>query len=130
MAEVIKCITFIIKLIFIIFLIQTKSSAIEIIRDTELEQFTNDLLSTLLNSSNIQSNELNVYFINSDQINAFVTGGKNIFINTETIIEANDYREYAAVLAHELAHIKAGHVFSTSLEVSNLSNKALPIYLL
>ena len=60
MAEVIKCITFIIKLIFIIFLIQTKSSAIEIIRDTELEQFTNDLLSTLLNSSNIQSNELNV----------------------------------------------------------------------
>ena len=46
------------------------------------------------------------------------------------LLTANDYREYAAVLSHELAHIFGGHIFNTSIEISNLSNKALPIYLL
>ena len=84
----------------------------------------------LLQSNNLESEDLKIYFVKSDQVNAFVTGGQNIFINTELILTANDYREYAAVLAHELAHILGGHIFNTSIEISNLSNKALPIYLL
>ena len=59
-----------------------------------------------------------------------MTGGTNIFINTELIIKSEDYREYAAVIAHELAHILGGHVFSTSIEISNLSDRAMPVYLL
>tara|TARA_X000000950_G_scaffold55227_2_gene66088 strand:+ start:3397 stop:4737 length:1341 start_codon:yes stop_codon:yes gene_type:complete len=106
------------------------SRAIEVIRDTELEQFTDDLLKILLVSSDVEFEDVNVYFINSNQVNAFVTGGKNIFINTELIIKADDYREYAAVIAHELAHILGGHVFRTSEELSNISNNAMPIYLL
>ena len=102
----------------------------EIIRDTELEEFTDDIVSLLLTSNDLEVEEFNIYFVKSDQINAFVTGGKNIFINTETIIKSDDYREYAAVLAHELAHIIGGHIFNTSLEISNLSDRALPIYLL
>tara|TARA_B100000401_G_C52808836_1_gene722530 strand:+ start:1128 stop:2459 length:1332 start_codon:yes stop_codon:yes gene_type:complete len=116
-------------LFYIIFFSSTLN-ALEIIRDTELEQFTNDVLSILTQSDELQVSDLNIYFIKSNQINAFVTGGKNIFINTELLIESDDYREYAAVLAHELAHIKGGHVFNTSIEISNLSDKALPIYLL
>ena len=130
MAEVIQRITYLLKFLVLFSFIPFQSNALEIIRDTELEQFTYDILSTFIDSGDNLEDELNIYFIKSDQVNAFVTGGKNIFINTETIIEADDYREYASVLAHELAHIKAGHVFSTSIEISNLSNRALPVYLL
>ena len=105
-------------------------NAFEIIRDIELENFTDDIIIKLLDSKSEQLNDIEIYFIKSNEVNAFVTGGKNIFINTELIIEADDYREYAAVLAHELAHIKGGHIFNTSIEIDNLSNKALPIYLL
>ncbi len=108
----------------------THASALEIIRDTELEQFTDDVVSKLLKTNDLKVEDFNIYFIKSDQINAFVTGGKNIFINTEIIISANDYREFAAVIAHELAHIIGGHIFNTRLEISNLSNRAFPIYLL
>jgi len=104
--------------------------ALEVIRDTEIENFTDDIVKILLADTNIEAKDINVYFINSKQVNAFVTGGKNIFINTELIIEAEDYREYAAVLAHELAHILGGHIFRTSEELANISNKAMPIYLL
>ena len=53
-----------------------------------------------------------------------------MFINTELIAAAEDYREYAGVIAHELAHIMGGHIFSTSEQLSNLSDSAFPIYLL
>ena len=125
-----KCRTFLAKIIFLFYLCTSNTSAFEIIRDTELEQFTNDVISILLESNELEVEDFNIYYIKSDQVNAFVTGGKNIFINTETIIKADDYREYAAVLAHELAHIIGGHIFNTSIEISNLSGKALPIYLL
>ncbi len=125
-----KCNKFFIKFFFIFYFLFSHSNAFEIIRDTELEQFTDDIVSILLKSNNLESGDLKIYFVKSDQVNAFVTGGQNIFINTELILTANDYREYAAVLAHELAHILGGHIFNTSIEISNLSNKALPIYLL
>ena len=76
---------------------------------------------------NINIDELNIYFINSDEVNAFVTGGKNIFINTEVIIEADDYREYAAVLAHEIAHI-LGDIFNTQLIIKSLKQSSTYIY--
>ncbi len=125
-----KCRKFFIKFIIIFYFFFSHSNAFEIIRDTELEQFTNDIVSILLKSSNLESEDLKIYFVKSDQVNAFVTGGQNIFINTELILTANDYREYTAVLAHELAHILGGHIFNTSIEISNLSNRAFPIYLL
>ena len=125
-----RCRKFFIKFFFIFYFLFSQSNAFEIIRDTELEQFTDEIISLLLKSSNLESEEFKIYFVKSDQINAFVTGGQNIFINTELILAANDYREYAAVLAHELAHILGGHIFNTSIEISNLSDQALPIYLL
>ncbi len=130
MAKVRKANFFLLKVFFIIFLTSSSPKALEIIRDAELELFTDDILSILLNYSQLETDDLNVYFIKSNQVNAFVTGGKNIFINTEVIIKSEDYREYASVLAHELAHIIGGHIFNTSVEITNLSLNALPIYLL
>ena len=76
--------------IIILFTIISSAKTLEIIRDTELEQFTRDIVEILLADSNIEAEDISVYFINSKQVNAFVTGGKNIFINTELIIEAED----------------------------------------
>ncbi len=120
---------FILNIIFF-FSFTGSLKALEVIRDTEIEDFTNDIVKILLADSGIEAEDINVYFINSKQVNAFVTGGKNIFINTELIIKAEDYREYTAVIAHELAHILGGHIFRTSEELANISNKAMPIYLL
>ena len=122
-AKKMRCRLFVIKFFLFFYILLTHASALEIIRDTELEQFTDDVVSKLLKTNDLKVEDFNIYFIKSDQINAFVTGGKNIFINTEIIISANDYREFAAVIAHELAHIIGGHIFNTRLEISNLSSK-------
>ncbi len=116
-------------IVFFCFFIHN-SFALEIIRDEELEKFTKELTDELLSDNNLNVEDINFYFINNKNINAFVTGGKNIFINTGLITKAEDYREYQAVIAHELSHIIGGHIFNTTTELKNLGNKALPVYLL
>ena len=80
-----KCRKFLIKFFIIFYFLFSQSNAFEIIRDTELEQFTDDIVSMLLQSNNLESEDLKIYFVKSDQVNAFVTGGQNIFINTENV---------------------------------------------
>ena len=131
MAEVIRNLSLVIIINILCFIFISKVSySFEIIRDTELEKFTNDILEAIDIDASNDLTEIKVFFIKSNDVNAFVSAGNNIFINTELFIAADDYREFAAVIAHELAHIVSGHVFSTSNEISNLSEKALPIYLL
>ena len=115
---------------FLILFFIFPAKSLEIIRDTELENFTRKVVDIFLTDREIDTEDLNIYFVKSNEINAFVTGGKNMFINTELIAAAEDYREYAGVIAHELAHIMGGHIFSTSEQLSNLSDSAFPIYLL
>ena len=120
----------IVSVLIFFFTLTHKSLALEIIRDEELEKFTKEITAELLINSSINVEDINFYFINNKEINAFVTGGKNIFVNTGLITHADDYREYQAVIAHELSHIIGGHIFNTSAELKSLSNKALPVYLL
>ena len=103
---------------------------LEIIRDVELESFTNEIIDSLLTGSDITSDDLNIYFINSDEINAFVTSGSDMFIHIGLILSADDYREYVSVIAHELSHIIGSHVSRTKNKIENLSNNAFPVYLL
>ena len=84
----------------------------------------------LTRSSNLEDNRIDLYFINSNEVNAFVTAGQRIFINTELIIQSKTYAEYLGVIAHELAHINAGHISRTKNQITELTEKSMPIYLL
>jgi predicted Zn-dependent protease len=84
----------------------------------------------LTRSSNLEDNRIDLYFINSNEVNAFVTAGQRIFINTELIIQSKTYAEYLGVIAHELAHINAGHISRTKNQITELAEKSMPIYLL
>ena len=84
------------KLIFtlLFFTIPISSNSFELVRDVELEEFTQELLLPLTRASNLEDNRIDLYFINSNQINAFVTSGQSIFINTELIAQSRTYDEY------------------------------------
>ena len=104
--------------------------AFELVRDVELEEFTKEILLPLTRASNLADNRIDLYFIKSKEVNAFVTSGQAIFINTELIIQSDTYSEYLGVLAHELAHINGGHISRTKNQISDLSERSMPIYLL
>ena len=118
------------SIFFTFFLLCQNAFSLELIRDTELENFTNDILLDLTKDTDIDINEINLRFVNSKQVNAFVTSGKDMFINTGLITAADNYLELTSVIAHELSHMTGFHVSRTKEEISRLSKNIVPIYIL
>ena len=68
-----------------------------------------DLVRPLLNQSNLEDKELQLFLVNNQKINAFATPGGIIGVHTGLILETSHVDELVAVLAHEIAHISQRH---------------------
>jgi predicted Zn-dependent protease len=80
------------------------------IRDTEIEATIEDMIAPLADAAGFAPGEIKVRIIIDDNVNAFVQSGHTIFINSGLVIDDVDVLQFIGVMAHELAHIKAGHV--------------------
>lgn len=89
------------------------SSNSTIIRDSEIESYFKEWSSPLLKSAQISDGGVNVILVQSNDLNAFVAGGANIFIYTGLIEKTDGPGELMGVFAHELGHIVGGHLIST-----------------
>src|SRR5262249_24603823 len=56
------------------------------------------------------SNKMHFYFVNSETLNAFTTGGEHMYIYNQLFQECESEDELAAVMAHEYGHVYARHV--------------------
>lgn len=54
--------------------------------------------------------DIKFHLVNSDTLNAFTTGGKHMYMYSELFRQCRTEDEFAAVMAHEFAHIYARHV--------------------
>jgi len=84
-----------------------------LIRDTEIELMLRDYTDPFLVAAGLDPNDVGLYIIADPAINAFVTGGQNIFMHTGTILEADDPLQIKGVLAHETGHISGAHLART-----------------
>ncbi len=84
-----------------------------IIRDTEIEAIFREWARPLLKTSQIGENNVQIILVQSNQINAFVAGGANIFFYTGLIKKTDGPEEILGVLAHEMGHIAGGHLILT-----------------
>ena len=88
----------------------TPGLAQSLIRDTEIEHMLRDYTTPLFIAAGLEPNDVGLYIIADPSINAFVTGGQNIFTHTGTIIEAENPNQLRGVLAHETGHISGAHL--------------------
>jgi predicted Zn-dependent protease len=80
-----------------------------ILRDAETEQFFRDSTKDLVVAAGLDPRNVQIVMINDKSINAFVTGGQNVFVHSGLITSATNVNEVQGVLAHELGHIAGGH---------------------
>ena len=95
---------------FIIINFVLAQNRISLIRDTEIETFIKEISKPILISAGLNPDDINFYIVNDNNINAFVTGGQNIFINTGTLISFDTPDAVLGIIAHEIGHISAGHL--------------------
>ena len=89
------------------------SSAPVLIRDTEIEEVFKEWAEPLLKEAKIPKDSVNIILVQSNEINAFVAGGANIFFYTGLIKKTDGPEEILGVLAHEIGHIAGGHLIKT-----------------
>ena len=86
---------------------QVEQSA-KIITDPVIAEYVNRLGQNLVRHSDAKV-PFTIKVIDDDQINAFALPGGFFYVNTGTILAADDESELAGVMAHEIAHVCARH---------------------
>src|SRR5215470_10207948 len=86
------------------------AAAETIIRDTEIEADIRTMVTPIWKAAGLDPSALHVYLVEDNQINSFVAGGQNEFINTGLIMRAKRPNQLIGVLAHETGHIAGGHL--------------------
>ncbi|WP_395647492.1 M48 family metalloprotease [Terricaulis sp.] len=86
------------------------ASAAPLIRDAEIEATLREYATPLWQAANIRPEDVHIYIVNDNSLNAFVAGGQNIFVHTGLIMAARNPNEIIGVLAHETGHISGGHL--------------------
>ncbi|MBC6444982.1 MAG: M48 family metalloprotease [Alphaproteobacteria bacterium GM202ARS2] len=81
-----------------------------LIRDAEIEGALREWVNPLIEAARLNPHQVKIYLIHDKSLNAFVTGGQNIYLHTGVIAEASDAEHVLAVFAHELGHIAGGHL--------------------
>jgi predicted Zn-dependent protease len=85
------------------------AAAQAVLRDAETEAFFRDISRDMIVAAGLEPNNVQLVLVGDPSINAFVTGGQNIFIHSGLITSAENVNELQGVIAHELGHIAGGH---------------------
>jgi predicted Zn-dependent protease len=84
--------------------------SVSLIRDAEIEATLQRFLTPLLEASGLGAGSVQIYIVNDPQLNAFVAGGMNLFLNTGLIMATQNPGQLVGVMAHETGHIAGGHL--------------------
>lgn len=90
--------------------IPTNAQAQTIIRDSEIEEILSEWFAPIFEANSMDPKQVKVILVNSNEVNAFVAGGANIFFYTGLIQKTDNPAELIGVMAHELGHIQGGHL--------------------
>ncbi|MDR2413343.1 MAG: M48 family metalloprotease [Rickettsiales bacterium] len=85
-----------------------------LINDTETEAVLAELVAPLASAAGIGAGRLKINIVNSDEFNAFVRGGEEVFVYTGLLIQIKSPAALQAVVAHELGHTVGGHTIQMS----------------
>ena len=94
------------------------------IRDTEIEAGIHELILPLVSAAGFAPGAIDVRIILDNRVNAFVQSRRTIYVNSGLIASADDPLIFLGVMAHELAHLKAGHVQQIDETISRAGTAA------
>ncbi len=115
----------ILLLIVVLLLFPQYVYGMSIISDEEIEQFLYKTASPFYHAANIPLNRNKIFIVQDNSLNAFVSEGNNLFINTGTIIAVDNRNELSGVIAHEVGHIAGGHILRNKIQAQELQRVEL-----
>ncbi len=85
-------------------------SSVSLLRDTEIEEIIRQDTDPIFLAAGINPKAVTVHIIGSNDLNAFVSGGQQMFIYAGLIMKAETPNQLIGVMAHETGHMAGGHL--------------------
>lgn len=86
------------------------AEAQSLIRDTEIEEILREQADPIFVAAGLNPKDVEVNIVADKELNAFVTGGQQMFLHTGLIQETKTPNELLGVMAHETGHMAGGHL--------------------
>ena len=80
----------------------------QVLRDTETEALFRDMSVPLIKAGGLDPGSVKVVLLNDPEINAFVSQGQTVYLQSGLIEDADNVNQVQGVVAHELGHVIAG----------------------
>lgn len=93
------------------------------VSDAETKDYLERLIYRLAEHSDLRDHRLSTMIIDSPNLNAFAAPGGIIGVNTGLFFNASNEAQFAAVMAHELAHLSQRHY---ARNVEEAKRKSIP----
>ncbi|MDR1337712.1 MAG: M48 family metalloprotease [Rickettsiales bacterium] len=101
--------------------------AATLINDTETENLLMELVLPLARAAGVPDGRLKIHIINSNEFNAFVTGGEGVYVYTGLLTQIRSPGALQAVIAHEMGHMLGGHIVQMSARMDAEMKRAMII---
>src|SRR5579871_2910285 len=90
-----------------------------LIRDAEIERTIREYTVPIFKAAGLDPLAVHVFILQSDEINAFVAGGENMFIYTGLLVRTQRPGQLIGVVAHESGHIAGAHLVRAQQEMND-----------
>lgn len=80
----------------------------QVLRDTETELLFRDMSLPLIKAGGLDPGSVKVVLLNDPEVNAFVSQGQTVYLQSGLIEAADNVNQVQGVVAHELGHVIAG----------------------
>ena len=85
------------------------SEPLALISDAETQNYLSEVVKPLFKAAGLPFDENKIMLVNDNSLNAFVSDGNYLFINTGTLTEVDNTNELSGVLAHEGAYFRRSY---------------------
>jgi predicted Zn-dependent protease len=106
------------------------AQALPILRDAESETVLRGLLDPLLTVNQLNPNNVKLFIVNANSLNAFVFNGQKLFLHAGLLMRAENADQVMGVMAHEVGHIVGGHLALQDQVVNQAGIGAIATYAL
>ena len=90
-----------------------------VVRDAEMERLLREYTVPIFKAAGLDPVAVHVYILQSDEINAFVAGGENLFIYSGLLVRTQRPGQLIGVIAHESGHMAGGHLVRMQQQMSD-----------
>ncbi len=97
------------------------STSEKVIYEEEITDVVDSVFTKICKANKIDKDQIKLYIIDKDEINAFALPDKYLVIYSGLILASDNEEMLAGVLSHELAHIELKHVFKKLVKEIGLS---------